>query len=101
MRVFSAFVLFGFLLTALLPAFAQEDSDDVLYDRVRLRLASSRDVRAAIDVEVKDAVVTLRGKVTEEKQKNSAEKVARKTKGVKKVINEIVVEVPPKPPSAS
>jgi osmotically-inducible protein OsmY len=101
MRVFSAFVLFGILLAVFQPVFAQENSDDLIYDRVRQRLAASRDVRAAIDVDVKDAVVTLRGRVTEERQKNKAEKVARKTKGVKKVVNEIRVESPTKPSSST
>lgn len=101
MRVLSALVLFGILLAVFQPVFAQENSDDLIYDRVRQRLAASRDVRGAIDVDVKDAVVTLRGKVTEERQKSKAEKVARKTKGVKKVLNEIRVEAPSRPPSGS
>jgi osmotically-inducible protein OsmY len=36
-------------------------------------------------------VVTLRGAVREDKQKSKAEKVAKKVKGVTKVVNEITV----------
>jgi osmotically-inducible protein OsmY len=44
-----------------------------------------------MEVEVKDGVVTLRGKVEYEQQKLKAEKVARKVPGVKQVNNELIV----------
>ncbi len=95
MRVLPVFVVLGLLMAVCQPVFAQKESDDLIYDRVRQRLAANRDVKGgAIEVEVKDAVVTLRGKVLEDKQKSKAEQVARKTKGVKKVINELRVEIP-------
>jgi osmotically-inducible protein OsmY len=103
MRVLSMFVVFAFLMAACQAAFAQKKSaDDELYDRVRERLAADRDVRGGgIQVDVKDGVVTLRGKVHEEKQKARAERVARKTKGVKKVVNELTVELAPTRPPGS
>jgi osmotically-inducible protein OsmY len=95
MRALSAFVLFGFLLAICQPVLAQKNSDDEIYDRVRQRLAANRDVKGgAIEVDVKDGVVTLSGKVTERRQKTKAEQVTRKTKGVKKVINQLQVEIP-------
>jgi hypothetical protein len=45
----------------------------------------------ALDIEVKDGVVTLKGKVELEQQKTKAEKLARKVSGVKQVDNQIVV----------
>lgn len=75
-------------------AAAQSPSDDQIYDQVRLRLANDRDVKGGgIEVSVQQGVVTLRGKVHEEKQKIKAERITRKVKGVKKVINELKVEL--------
>ncbi len=83
----------GLLLPACLPAPAQQESpDDRLYDQVRRRLANDPDVKGgAIEVEVKEGVVTLRGKVREEKQKLKAERITKKIKGVKKIVNELRV----------
>jgi osmotically-inducible protein OsmY len=98
MRALSILFVFGLIMAVCRPMFAQTESDDLIYDRVRQRLAANRDVKGgAIEVEVKDAVVTLRGKVLEEKQKTKAEQVARKTKGVKRVVNELRVEIPARP----
>jgi osmotically-inducible protein OsmY len=101
MRVLSVFVLFGFLAAVCQPVLGQKNSDDEIYDRVRQRLAANRDVKGgAIEVDVKDGVVTLSGKVLEERQKTKAEQVTRKTKGVKKVINQLQVEIPVRPSAA-
>lgn len=88
-------LLAALLLAAALavPAPAQKpSSDDVIYDQVRMKLANHPDVKGgAIEVEVKDGVVTLRGKVRTDKAKTKADGVAGKVKGVKKVINELTV----------
>jgi len=69
-------------------------SDDEIYDQVRLKLAGDRDVRGAhLEVAVKEGVVTLRGQVDREKAKKKAEKLAKKVKGVREVINELTVAV--------
>ncbi len=66
--------------------------DDLIYDQVRLKLANNPDVKGgAIEVDVKDGVVTLHGKVRTDRAKHKAESVAGKVKGVKKVINELTV----------
>jgi len=94
MRALSRFLLLTFLVAICQPVFAQtKGADDELYDRVRQRLAADRDAKGgAIGVDVKASVVTLRGKVLTEKQKNRAEHVARRTKGVKQVVNQLEVE---------
>ncbi len=76
--------------------FAQKTaSDDAIYDQVRQRLANDRDVKGGgIQVDVKAGVVTLSGTVREERQKSKAERVARKVKGVKQVVNNLKVEMP-------
>jgi hyperosmotically inducible periplasmic protein len=67
-------------------------SDDQLYDMVRRKLADDVVVKGAgLEVEVKDGVVTLKGKVEYPEQKTKAEKLARKVSGVKSVDNQLVV----------
>ena len=69
-------------------------TDDQIHDRVMERLASDRDVKGGgIDVEVANGVVTLRGKVREEKQKVKAERDTKKVKGVKQVVNDLTLEL--------
>jgi len=83
-----------FLLAVLAGAcLAQTVSDDKIYDDVRLRLAGDRDVKGgALEVIVDHGVVTLRGKVRTEKIKQKAERLTRRVKGVKKVVNELQIE---------
>ena len=68
----------------------QPASDDLIYDNVKRRLANDADVKGgALEIDVKDGVVTLRGKVETDKLKQKAERLAKKITGVKKVVNEI------------
>ena len=71
-------------------------SDDLIYDLVRQKLAGDQVVKGgALTVEVKDGVVTLSGNLQSEKQKDKADHLARKVKGVKNVVNQIkVVKLP-------
>jgi len=65
-------------------------SDDSVYDHVKRRLANDPDVKGgALEIEVRQGVVTLRGTVDTEKQKQRAEKLTKKVSGVKQVVNEI------------
>ena len=69
-----------------------QTSDDALVDQVRVKLSLDIDVNGgALDVNVRDGVVTLRGPVRSEKARKKAEKIAAKVKGIKKVVNEITV----------
>jgi len=101
MRLLSVVTVLGFLLAIAAAASVQKPlTDDELHDKVIARLAADRDVKGGgLDVEVKDGVVTLRGKVREESQKLKAERVTRKVQGVKQVVNELQVEFGA-PPSA-
>ena len=59
---------------------------------MRRRLASDPVVKGGnLEVEVKKGIVTLRGEVELEKQKQRATKVTKKVKGVKDVENLLVV----------
>lgn len=67
-------------------------SDDTIYDKVRIALASDIDVKGGnLKVDVKDGVVTLAGTVESQGQKDKADHIAKKVKGVKKVVNNIEV----------
>jgi osmotically-inducible protein OsmY len=78
------------------PAAAQQKTsavDDEIFDNVRRRLANDPDVRGgALQVDVKDGVVTLKGKVEKDRYKQKAEKLAKKVKGVKSVVNQLIVD---------
>ena len=66
--------------------------DDRITDQVRVKLANDADVKSStLEVSVKDGIVTLRGSVDTSKGKVRAEQLTRKVKGVKHVINELVV----------
>ena len=68
-------------------------TDDTIFDKVRLKLASDPDVRGgAFDVAVKDGVVTIKGRVDKESYKQRAGKLTKKVKGVKSVVNRLLVE---------
>lgn len=97
-RPFGRRLFFLALLPALvIPACAagKPISDDFLVDTIRQKLAADAVVKGgAIDVEVKDGAVVLKGKVEEEKQKNRAEKIAKGVRGVKSVANQIEIGRP-------
>jgi hyperosmotically inducible protein len=82
------------LITTTLPLHAAEKvtTDDAIYDHVKEKLAIDQIVKGgALDIEVKDGVVTIKGKVDSEKRKEKAAKIAKKVAGVKSVDNQIVV----------
>lgn len=87
-------VLLLSVFLALGPAWASQASDDKIYDQVRLKLVSDPDVKGgALEVVVKDGAVTLRGAVTSERGKQKAERLTKKVKGVKSVVNELTIKV--------
>jgi osmotically-inducible protein OsmY len=79
------------ILLLIVPLFAQNThADDQIYDEVRRRLANDVDVKGGgLEVIVKNGVVTLRGRVHDNKAKEKAEKLTKKVKGVTGVTNEL------------
>jgi len=68
-------------------------TDDSLTDQVRVKLAGDQVVGVlALQVDVAQGVVTLSGAVEQKSQRARAEKVARKVKGVKQVVNKIEIK---------
>ena len=87
MRTISIFLMM-FLMAATLFAAAKDVSDDAVYDQVRLKLAGDRDVGGgAITVKVTQGAVELSGTVKTQSIRVKAEKLAKKVKGVKSVVN--------------
>lgn len=67
-------------------------SDDEIYDKVRLKLINDTQVKGGhIEVNVTQGVVELSGTVRQEKARIKAEKLARKVKGVRAVVNRLKV----------
>ncbi len=90
-------LLISLLLAGAVAALADKPPvpDDSIYDNVRRKLASDPVVKGgAIDVDVQQGVVTLKGPVEFEKQKIRAEKLTQKVQGVKKVVNQLTVRFP-------
>ena len=82
-------VLFGAIVVV---AAEKAVSDDVIYDQVRVKLAGDRDTGGDnIDVKVTQGVVELSGRVRSDAAKSKAEKIAKKVKGVQKVVNQLKV----------
>ncbi len=91
MRILSLLLSVLFAAAVVLAA-DKSVSDDVIYDQVRVKLADDRDTGGdKIDVKVTQGVVELSGRVRSESAKSKAEKIARKVKGVQKVINQLTV----------
>ena len=88
-------ILAGSCAQTVLAADKNPPSDDRLVDQVRMKLAVDQDVKGgALDVSVKDGVVTIKGRVDSDKAKTRATHLAKKVKGVKNVDNELVVGPP-------
>ncbi|HZS55546.1 MAG TPA: BON domain-containing protein [Bryobacteraceae bacterium] len=93
MKRFIAIALLSF--STLAAGQKTTNPDDRIYDQVRQKLAVDPDVKGgALDVTVKDGVVTIKGRVDSDKGKSKATKLAKKVKGVKDVDNELQVGPP-------
>ena len=85
-------LLFLFVLGGAAFAGKQPLTDDAINNNVMIKLANDPVVKGgAFKVDVKEGVVTLQGNVETEKQKDKATRVARKVKGVKQVVNQLVI----------
>ena len=92
MRTLSILLVLVLAAFTCATAWADQPSDDSIFDKVRIKLAGDAEVKGTqLTVVVKDGVVTLRGKVESERGKNRAARLARKVKGVKSVTNELII----------
>ncbi len=72
---------------------ADQPSDNLINDQVRIRLAADADVKGgALEVNVAQGVVTMTGTVENQHAKDKATKLAKKVKGVKQVVNNLTVD---------
>jgi osmotically-inducible protein OsmY len=93
MRFLSLAILFALVLT---PLLADKDktpvTDDIIVDQVRVKLADDSEVGGQpIQVDAHAGTVVLTGKVTNDKLKEKAEKIAKKVKGVVGVDNKLTI----------
>jgi osmotically-inducible protein OsmY len=93
MRLLSLSILFALVLT---PLLAEKDktpiTDDIIVDQVKVKLADDSEVGGQpINVDAHGGTVVLTGKVTNDKLKEKAEKIAKKVKGVVGVDNKLAI----------
>ena len=93
MRYLKLALLFALLLA---PLVAQKDktpvTDDVIVDQVKVKIADDAEIGGQpIQVDAHNGVVVLTGKVTSDKFKAKAAKIAKKVKGVTGVDDKLVV----------
>ena len=83
-----------FLMLAVCPAKdPPQITDDTISDAVRVKLAGDQLVGVLnFQVTVKQGMVTLAGSVEQKSLKSRAERVAKKVKGVKGVVNNIEIK---------
>lgn len=92
-RLLASIVVAASLLAS--TGLADQNTDNRITDQVRMRLAGDPDVKGgALDVNVHDGVVVIKGRVDTPKAKRKATKLAHKVKGVKQVDNELSVGPP-------
>ena len=87
----SLLVIFA-LASVCLAKEKQPLTDGYITDQVSIKLANDQVVKGgALQVDVKQGVVTLSGQIELQKQKDRAATLAKKVKGVKQVINNITL----------
>ena len=92
-KILAAFLSLSLLLFAGVALAQDKNSDDGVYDAVRVKLAGDQLVGTMpLNVAVDKGVVTLTGSVEKESYRSRAEKVAKKVKGVKQVVNNIEIK---------
>jgi len=89
MRLVSLFLIFA-LIAPMLVLAQGTPNDDRIYDAARRRLAEDVDVKGAgLEVIVKNGVVTLQGRVHDERAREKAARIVKKVKGVTSVDNKL------------
>ena len=92
-KILAAFLALFLMQAVSLAKDPPQITDDTISDAVRVKLAGDQLVGVlSFQVTVKQGVVTLAGSVDSKSLKSRAEKVAKKVKGVKQVVNNIEVK---------
>ena len=80
------------LFTGVCFAAAKPITDDGIVDQVRIKLSGDAVAKGGgFTVDCKDGVVTLSGVAENARQRERAETVAKKVKGVKRVVNNLTL----------
>jgi len=80
------------LLASVCFAASKPITDDGIVDQVRIKLSGDAIAKGGgFTVECKNGVVTISGTAENNKQKDRAGAVAKKVKGVKSVVNNLVI----------
>jgi osmotically-inducible protein OsmY len=92
-KILAAFLALFLMQAVCLAKDPKVMTDDTITDQIRLKLTSDHVVKGgALDVKVENGVATLSGSVDRQAQKDKAAGIAHKVKGVKQVVNNIVVK---------
>jgi osmotically-inducible protein OsmY len=92
-KILAAFLALFLLQAVCLPKDPPPITDDTISDAVRVKLASDQLVGVLdLKVTVAQGVVTLGGTVEAKSLSARAERVTRKVKGVKQVVNQIEIK---------
>ncbi len=90
-RAFSLYLLSALSISAASAA-DKVVADDLIYDRVRQKLATDPIVKGGgLEIEIKNGDVVMKGNLDSEKRKERAAKIVKKVAGVKSVDNQIQV----------
>ncbi|MBO9152694.1 BON domain-containing protein [Chitinophaga sp. GCM10012297] len=90
-------ILLAFLVGIGVLLYACKPSDAKLQKEVNDKLATAA---PGVIAEVKGGVATLSGEVMDDAAKTTAEDAAKSVKGVKSVVNNVMLTPPPPPPAA-
>ena len=89
----SAAILGLILVAAACFAADKPLTDNGLSDMILIKLSADRDVKGgALKVDVKQGVATLSGSLESQRLKDKAGKIAKGVKGVKQVVNNIILK---------
>ena len=92
-KLLAFFLAVFFLMAVGLAKDPVQVTDDTINDAVRVKLAGDQVVGVIpFEVAVKGGIVTLSGSVEQKSYSARAERVAKKVKGVKQVINKIEIK---------
>lgn len=92
---FAAFFLVLLLLgvTAGAATMQTTNEDDRIFDEVSRRLAMDRDIKGnSFEIDVKQGIVTIKGFVSKDSHRGRAERIAKRVKGVKGVVNQLAIK---------